>query len=106
MRAALPAALPPVVLLPVDALAHQHARARRRLEHVVHALDLQRGALLVRARADRARHALRLLARHEVRELGRVRGRPQVRFAAHEQHGDGRAADGAHFFYPLGAESG
>ena len=95
----MPVAVPPAVRR--HALAHEHARARRGLEHVVDALDLERAALLVRARADRGRDALRLLARDEGGRVGRAGRRAQVGLAADEDDGDRRAADGADFFYPL-----
>ena len=86
-----------------DALTHEHARARRRLEHVIDALCLQRGTLLVRARTDLTRHLLRrgrlhVQVRH--RRLWTC-GWTQVRLAPHQDHGDRRPADRAHFFYPL-----
>jgi len=40
------------------AFAHQHTRTRRRLEHVVDTLRFERGALLVRTRAERLRDLL------------------------------------------------
>lgn len=83
------------------ALAHEHRRARRRLEHVVHALDLQRRALLVRPRPDRLRDLLRLRPRHELRRVRAALWWPQVRLAANEDDGYLGAADRAHFFYPL-----
>ena len=110
-----PAAPPPVVLrrLAVQpmrrrAVAHEHARARRGLEHLVDALDLERGALLVRARADDVRHALALLARHVPPEGVRGRRRvvlcgPQVGLAAHENDRDRRPTDAAHLLDPLRA---
>ena len=58
----------PIVLVPArvrgDALAHQHARARRGLKHVVNTFDLEGGALLVSPRTDRLRYALCLLSRN------------------------------------------
>jgi hypothetical protein len=84
-----------------DALAHEHARAGGRLEHVVDALGFERGALLVRARADLFGYALGLVARDVPPDVGRVRGWAQVRFAADEEDGDRRTADGSDFFYPL-----
>ena len=53
-----------VLVVGGHALAHEHARARRGLEDVVDALDLERGALLVRARADELRNALALRTRN------------------------------------------
>jgi hypothetical protein len=85
-----------------DALAHEHREPGRGLEYVVDALNPERGALLVRACANLLRDALRLRAGHErARCVLRVRGRAQVGFTAHEQHGNRRPADGADFFYPL-----
>lgn len=76
------------------ALAHQHARPRRRLKHIIDALDLERAALLVRARADRLRDPLCLLARDEVGGGGRggAFGRPEVGLAPHEEDRDLGAA--------------
>ena len=65
-----PAHAAPAPLVCWYALAHEHARARRGLEDVVDALDLERRALLVRARADRLRDPFRLLARDVLRGVG------------------------------------
>ena len=65
-----PTAPPPVVLAVTGAvpgghaIPHEHARARRSLEHIVDTLDLERGTLLVRARADELRNALALRTRN------------------------------------------
>jgi hypothetical protein len=48
----------------VRAFAHQHARARRSLEHVIDTLDLQCRTLLVRTGTDGLRSPLALLARN------------------------------------------
>lgn len=45
-----------------NTLAHKHTRSGRRLEHVVHTLDLQGGTLLVRPRADRLCDTFSLLS--------------------------------------------
>lgn len=101
-----PHPLPPTAIIRRHPIAHQHARARRRLEHVVHAFDAQGRALLVRARPDDLGDALALLAGDPgagVFWRGGVRGGgAEVGFAADEDDGDGGAADGADFFYPLG----
>ena len=55
-----------------NALAHEHGRARGGLEDVVDALDLERGAFLVRASADRLRDALSLFARDVLRGVWRA----------------------------------
>ena len=102
-----PTAPPPVVLAVTGAMPgwhavpHEHARARRGLEDVVDALDLERGALLVRARADRLRDLLGLLARHKAVRVRRARRRPQVRLAPDEDDRYLRPADRAHLFDPL-----
>jgi hypothetical protein len=82
-------------------LPHQHARPRRRLKHVVHALDLERRTLLVRTRTDLARHTLRLRPRHIAPTVRRVRGRPQVGFTPDKQNRDRRPAYVPDFFDPL-----
>lgn len=82
-------------------LAHQHRRAGRGLEDVVHALDLERRALLVRACSYRLRDALCLGARDKVLRVGAALWWAEVRLAADEQDGYRRAADGADLFYPL-----
>ena len=84
-----------------DALAHEHARAGRGLEDVVDALDLEGRALLVGAGADLLGDALRLGAGDVLRSVRVVRWRAEVDLAADEDDGDGGAADGADFLYPL-----
>lgn len=74
------------------ALAHEHARARRGLKHVVDALNLERRAFFVPAGADGLRDALGLLPRHEVRCVRAAGWRPQVRLAADKDDGDRRPA--------------
>jgi hypothetical protein len=85
-----------------DALAHEHAQTCRSLKDIIDALDPERRALLVGARADLLCDALGLRACYKrARGVLRVWGWAEVGFAANEKDGDRWAADGAYFFYPL-----
>ena len=83
------------------ALAHEHARARRGLKHIVDALDLERGALFVRTCADGLRDLLGLCAGDERGRIGAALWWPEVRLAADKDDGYLWATDRANFFYPL-----
>ena len=51
------------------ALPHQHARPSSSLENIVHALNLEGRALLVRTRTDISRHALGIFTRDKVADI-------------------------------------
>ena len=88
-------------MMPVPRARHEHARTRRSLKHIVHALPAQRAALLVRPSANLACDLLRLRALHEVVSEWRAGRGSQVGFAGDEQDGDRWPTDGADLFDPL-----
>ncbi len=74
-------------------LPHQHTSPSSSLKNIINTLNLQRRTLLIRPRANRPRHPLRLLPTHVVPVGGVGRGRAEIEFAADEDDGDLRAAD-------------
>ena len=93
--------LPPMVRSGRHALAHEHRRTGGSLKDVVDALDLERGALLVGPRTDLLCDTLRVRPGDKVLGVGAPFWWSQVRLATHKDDGYRRAADRAHFFYPL-----
>jgi hypothetical protein len=95
------AAPPSRVSSPRNALTHQHARSSCCLKDIVNALNLQRRALLVRARTDRLRNLFCLLPRNVSVNIRVITRRTQVCFAAHEDYRDYGTTYGPYFFDPL-----
>jgi hypothetical protein len=86
-------------------ISHQHARPCGSLKHVIDTLNLQSRTLLVRPCTNGLRDAFPLLTGNpRAGVLGGIRMRDvraEVGFAADKNDGNGRATDGADFFYPL-----
>ena len=73
-----------------NTLTHQHARPSCSLEDIVNAFNLQRRALLVRARTDRLSDSLSLRSRDVFVNIRIMTRWTQVHFAAHKDYGDDR----------------
>ena len=91
-----PAHAAPAPLVCWYALAHEHARPRRGLEHIVDAFDLQGAALFVCTRANFLCDAFGFSAGYG---LGRYAA--EVGFAPNKKDGNLRSADRPYFLDPL-----
>ena len=91
-----PAHAAPAPLMCGNTLAHEHARPRCGLEHIVNTFDLQGAALFVCTRANFLCDALGFSAGY-----GFGRYAAEVGFAPNKKDGDLRSADRPYFLDPL-----
>lgn len=85
-----------------DSVPHQHASTCGCLEDIIHTLNFERGAFLVRAGTNHLGYSLPLFTSDPaVRVAGLKICGPKIGFAPYEDNGDRGATDRADFLYPL-----